>query len=371
MANVGTDNSGVRQAHLRIHVCTVHVYLCTAIMDDAADFYDFRLKNTVGGRISDHQCSQIVFVLFRFGTQVSHINISLLIACTSHGSETGLDGRCGVGTMSRCGNQHFVTMSLSDVLQISADHTETGIFARSTGVRLQTDTCKTCNDSQFFAEIVNQFTVSLCLVFGYKRMHTHKFRTAEGQHFCRSIQLHGAGAKGNHGVGKGDILTVKALDIAHHLRFRMIFIEHFMCQISALAFQRLINSIAYGNIIHFGVVFSCGNGKDGKQHIGSGYVSCFVNTHTYVSIIKVAQIDFLAQCDGTYLLGRYAVGQHKAQGVEVLVIHLFVSQFFDTLFQICGDAVDAFCNGVNTFRTVVHGVKACHGCQQSLCGTDI
>lgn len=55
----------------------------------------------------------------------------------------------------------------------------------------------------------------------------------------------------------GDILTVKALDIAHHLRFRMIFIEHFMCQISALAFQRLINSIAYGNIIHFGVVFSC------------------------------------------------------------------------------------------------------------------
>ena len=53
-------------------------------------------------------------------------------------------------------------------------------------------------------------------------------------------------------------------------------------------------------------------------------------------------------------MGRYTVWQHKAQGVEVLVIHLFVSQFIDTLFQICSDAVDTFCNGVNTFRTVVH-----------------
>ena len=202
-------------------------------------------------------------------------------------------------------------------------------------------------------------------------MHAHKFRTAERQHFRCSVQFHGTGTEGNHGMGEGDVHTVETLDVTHHFRFRMIFIEDFMCQISTLAFQSLINSIAYGNIIHFGVVFSCGNGKDGKQYIGSGYVSCFVNTHTYVSIIKVAQIDFLAQCDGTYLLGRYTVGQHKAKGVEVLVIHLFVSQFLDTLLQICGDAVDTFCNGVNTFRAVVHSIKARHGCQQSLCGTDI
>ena len=92
VANVGTNRTGVCQAYLCIHICTVHIYLCTTIVDDAADFDNFSFKNTVCGRIGNHQCGKILFILFCFGTQVVHVYITLFITSASHGSEASLDG---------------------------------------------------------------------------------------------------------------------------------------------------------------------------------------------------------------------------------------------------------------------------------------
>lgn len=92
VANVGTNRTGVCQAYLCIHICTVHIYLCTTIVDDAADFDNFSFKNTVCGRIGNHQCGKILFILFCFGTQVVHVYITLIVTSASHGSEAGLDG---------------------------------------------------------------------------------------------------------------------------------------------------------------------------------------------------------------------------------------------------------------------------------------
>lgn len=70
-------------------------------------------------------------------------------------------------------------MSLPDVFQISTDHAEACVLTCRTGVRLQTDTGKTCNDSQLFTEIIYQFTIPFSLVFGNKRVHTHKLGATE------------------------------------------------------------------------------------------------------------------------------------------------------------------------------------------------
>ena len=132
MADISTDKSGVGQAYLCIHVGAVHVDLCTACMDSLADFHDFRFKDTMGRRVGNHQCGKVVFVLFGFGTQVGHIDISLLITGTGDSGETGLNSRCRISTMSRSGYQHFVTVSLTYVFQISADYTKPRIFSGST-----------------------------------------------------------------------------------------------------------------------------------------------------------------------------------------------------------------------------------------------
>ena len=202
-------------------------------------------------------------------------------------------------------------MPLTDVFQISADNAKPCIFTCRTGIRLQTDACKACDDFQFFTEIVYQFTVALCLVLGNKRMHAHEFRTTEGQHFRRSVQLHGAGTQGNHGVGKGNILAIEAFDITHHFRFCVIFIEHFMGQIRTLTFQSLADSTVYGNIFCFCPILTGGNGKNGEQDVGSRYICCFIDTHTYISIVEIAQVNFFTQGNGTYLLCRYSIRQCK------------------------------------------------------------
>ena len=75
-----------------------------------------------------------------------------------------------------------------------------------------------------------------------------------------------------------------------------------MCRMGGPGVFRVLLMVpSYGNTIHFGVVFSCGNGKDREQHIGSGYTSSlFCVQYSYLSspIIKLVKIDFLARWDG-------------------------------------------------------------------------
>ena len=62
--------------------------------------------------------------------------------------------------------------------KIRTDNSQTGIFSRSTRVRLQADTCKSGNNLQVLAQIADQFTISFRLIFRHQRMHAHTFRTA-------------------------------------------------------------------------------------------------------------------------------------------------------------------------------------------------
>ena len=93
--------------------------------------------------------------------------------------------------MSRCGYQYLVAVPLSDAFQIGADYAKSRILSGGAGIGLQAHSGKSGYHFQFFAEVVYQFAVALCLVFGNERVHTHEFRTAERQHFGGGIQLHG------------------------------------------------------------------------------------------------------------------------------------------------------------------------------------
>ena len=53
--NIRTDFSGLRDADQGIQICTIHVNLATMMMDDVANLGQCFFKNTVGGRISNHQ----------------------------------------------------------------------------------------------------------------------------------------------------------------------------------------------------------------------------------------------------------------------------------------------------------------------------
>jgi hypothetical protein len=85
---------------LGIHIGAVHIYLRTAGMYDVADFHNFRFKDTVCGRVGDHQGGEVILVFFRFGTQVVHVYISLLVACAGDGYKPCLYCRCRIRSVS-------------------------------------------------------------------------------------------------------------------------------------------------------------------------------------------------------------------------------------------------------------------------------
>jgi hypothetical protein len=47
MADIGADRGRAGQAHLRVHVGAIHVYLAAVLMDDAADLLDGVLEDSV------------------------------------------------------------------------------------------------------------------------------------------------------------------------------------------------------------------------------------------------------------------------------------------------------------------------------------
>ena len=53
--NIRTDFSGLGYADQGIQICTIHIHLSTMMMDDVANLGQRFFKNTVGGRISNHQ----------------------------------------------------------------------------------------------------------------------------------------------------------------------------------------------------------------------------------------------------------------------------------------------------------------------------
>ena len=54
MAYISTDGTRIGQTYLCIHICTIHVNLCSAFMNNFTNFCNFRFKDTMSGRIGNH-----------------------------------------------------------------------------------------------------------------------------------------------------------------------------------------------------------------------------------------------------------------------------------------------------------------------------
>ena len=188
---VCSDSTRIGQSHLSIHVCPVHIYLCTARMNNLTYLLDFLFKDTVSRRISNHQSCQLILMCFSLRTQIFQIHVSILIASTRQRLVTCLYSRSRIGAVCRSRNQYQSAVTLSDAFLVTSNHTQARIFTCSTRVRLERYACKACNRLQLFRQIVNQSLVSRSLVFRNQRVKVHPGRIAKRQHFGCCIQFHG------------------------------------------------------------------------------------------------------------------------------------------------------------------------------------
>ena len=62
VTNICANVTRIGKSNLSVHVRTVHVYLSAVGVNDICNFIDGFLEYTVCRRISNHQCSKVVFV---------------------------------------------------------------------------------------------------------------------------------------------------------------------------------------------------------------------------------------------------------------------------------------------------------------------
>ncbi|MPM62877.1 hypothetical protein SDC9_109755 [bioreactor metagenome] len=136
VANIGANGSGIGNPHLGVHIRAIHIHLSARLVDNVAHLLDFYFKNTVRGRISDHECGEIVAMYFYFFPQIIHIDVSFLIRCHRNRGKTGLYRTCGIGSMCRSGDKYCFTMSLANAFQVAGDDHQSGKFSGSPRIGL-------------------------------------------------------------------------------------------------------------------------------------------------------------------------------------------------------------------------------------------
>ena len=82
--HVRADKARRGNAHLRVHVRAIEVYLTAELVHHFAHFTDGLFVHAVGGRIGHHDAGELVARLFGFRAQVSQVDVAVLIARDHH-----------------------------------------------------------------------------------------------------------------------------------------------------------------------------------------------------------------------------------------------------------------------------------------------
>ena len=93
------------ESDLCVHVCAVHIDLSAIGVDDAGDLGDALLVDAMCARVCDHQAGQIVLVLLCLFAQISHVDISLLVALHEHDFHSAHRSAGRIGAMRGGGDQ--------------------------------------------------------------------------------------------------------------------------------------------------------------------------------------------------------------------------------------------------------------------------
>src|ERR1700710_1020585 len=76
MADISSNLTGRAKANLSVHICSIHVYLTTVLMDNIACGLDLRLKDTECAGICDHNRTKLLAVLLTLRLEIFHVEVS-------------------------------------------------------------------------------------------------------------------------------------------------------------------------------------------------------------------------------------------------------------------------------------------------------
>ena len=121
MTYVCTNMARICKSYLCVHICTVHIYQSAVLVDNVADFPNLNLKHTVGRRVSDHKSCKVLCICSCFLPKFLNVYVTVLIATYKYNAETCHSCRCRVGTVSRCRDDHYISVGTAICHMVAFD----------------------------------------------------------------------------------------------------------------------------------------------------------------------------------------------------------------------------------------------------------
>ncbi|MNF64109.1 hypothetical protein D3C84_458320 [compost metagenome] len=192
----------------------------------------------------------------------------------------------------------------------------------------------------------------------------------DGDHLAGGVQLHGAGAQGNHRLVQRQVLVLQLLEVTQHLGFAVVGVEYRVAEVTAAARQVRGYAADYDGLVQFADVETVvGAEEDAEELLHRVRRAGFVEADPQLAAAEDAQVD--ARRLGRFDDGGLAATDVQGQGVEEVLVVTLDAFARQALGEDGGEPVDALGDALQALGAVVDGVAAGDIGQQHLGGTDV
>ncbi len=226
MAHVGTEPAGTGQPDERVQVRAVDVHLATGVVHRSAELGHLRLEHPVGGGIGDHHGGEPVAVFGDLRSNVGQVDVAPVVACDHDDVEASHHRTGRVGAVRTLGDQADAALVVAVGTVIGPDREQSGELALAPSVRLQTHRGVPRDRRETVLELGDQLSVAGRLIGRCKRVEVGEFGPGDRQHLAGGVELHGARAERNHRPVERQVLVAEPAQVAEHLVFGVVPLEH-------------------------------------------------------------------------------------------------------------------------------------------------
>ena len=106
-----------------------------------------------------------------------------------------------------------VPVALAAGVVVPSNGHETRILPRSARVGLQAHAIETCDFTELLRQGIEHLGVALGLRGVSEGVHVRELWPRDGHHLRRAVELHGAGAEGDHGVAQRQVTVFQVLQV--------------------------------------------------------------------------------------------------------------------------------------------------------------
>ena len=309
-------------------------------------------------------------MFFSAGAQIVEVDVAVvggLAARHRHDFHPGHHGAGRVGAVRRYRDQADVALHVAAAFVVTANRQQPGEFALRAGVRLERHGGKARDRRQPAFELLKKFLVAQRLANRRERVQRGEAWPTDREHLGGGVELHRARAKRNHRRRERQVACLQFLEVAQHLRLRMVLVENRVREKIRSAPQRLGN----GNRLTDGQLKAHRLAAvENRQQVGQvGRCHCLVERDADTPGAELPKVDPPFLCLGNHAVRRLA--KRDSDRVEKMLRLHRLAKLPQAVGQRLGLGVDASADLPQPVGAVVHGVHRGDVGQQRLRGADV